>query len=62
MASTIPESLRQMDAGALRALAAGLMATLQDKDRELARKSQELLTSKTLNEKLGFEIAMLRRY
>ncbi len=46
----------------LRVLAASLMATLQNKDRELARKSQELLTSKTLNEKLSFEIAQLHRF
>jgi len=44
-----------MDAGELRVLAANLMVTLQDKD-------PELVLSKTLNEKLTFEIAVLRRF
>ena len=62
MTTAAPESLQHMDASALRELAAYLMVTLQDKDRELAHKSQELLSSETLNEKLTFEIAMLRRF
>ncbi|WP_322995375.1 IS66 family transposase [Castellaniella sp.] len=60
--SDTPEALQNMDAAQLRVLAASLMATLQDRDRELVHTSQVLLASKTLNEKLTFEIAMLRRF
>ncbi len=62
MMSDTPEALQNMDAAQLRVLAASLMATLQDRDRELVHTSQVLLASKTLNEKLTFEIAMLRRF
>lgn len=55
MTTEAPESLQNMDAAQLRALAARLMQTL-------GRTEQELLSSKTLNEKLTFEIAMLRRF
>jgi transposase len=55
MTAEAPESLQDMDAAQLRELAASLMHTL-------GRTQQELHTSKTLNEKLTFEIAMLRRF
>lgn len=55
MMTEAPEALQDMDAAQLRELAAGLMHTL-------GRTRQELLTSQTLNEKLTFEIAMLRRF
>lgn len=55
MTTEAPEALQDMDAAQLRVLAANLMHTL-------GRTQQELLTSKTLNEKLTFEIAMLRRF
>ncbi|MGS1117730.1 IS66 family transposase [Castellaniella sp. UC4442_H9] len=62
MTTEAPEALSHMDAAQLRALAASLMVTLRDKDQELARRSQELLSTKTLNERLTLEIAMLRRF
>ncbi|WP_416233086.1 IS66 family transposase [Castellaniella sp.] len=55
MTAEASDSLQDMDAAQLRELAASLMHTL-------GRTQQELHTSKTLNEKLTFEIAMLRRF
>lgn len=55
MTCEVLQLLQSMDAGELRVLAANLMVTLQDKDREL-------VLSKTLNKKLTFEIAILRRF
>ncbi|CAM5784934.1 IS66 family transposase ISSal1 [Castellaniella caeni] len=55
MMTEAPDALQDMDAAQLRELAAGLMHTL-------GRARQELTASKTLNEKLTFEIAMLRRF
>jgi transposase len=55
MTSVAPESLQNLDAAQLRVLATSLMQTL-------GRTRQELTVSKTLNEKLSFEIAMLRRF
>lgn len=55
MTTVAPEALQNLDAAQLRALAASLMHTL-------GRTQQELTASKTLNQKLTFEIAMLRRF
>src|SRR5690606_15065475 len=55
MTAEAPDLLQDMDAAQLRELAASLMHTL-------GRTRQELTASKTLNEKLTFEIAMLRRF
>lgn len=55
MMTEAPETLQNMDAAQLRELAASLMHTL-------GRTTQELTTSKTLNERLTFEIAMLKRF
>jgi len=62
MSSVAPESLQNLDATQLRVLAAGLMQRLGSAQRELDQSIQELVTSRTLNEKLTFELAMLRRY
>ncbi|WP_410171230.1 IS66 family transposase [Brachymonas denitrificans] len=55
MTAVAPDSLQDMDAAQLRELAASLMHTL-------GRTQQELTAAKTLNEKLTFEIAALRRF
>lgn len=55
MTAVAPDSLQDMDAAQLRELAASLMHTL-------GRTQQELTATKTLNEKLTFEIAALRRF
>ena len=62
MTTVAPESLQNLDAAQLRVLAASLMQTLGYTQQELGRRTQELTVSKTLNEKLTFEIAMLRRF
>ncbi len=54
MTAEAPDSLQDMDAAQLRELAASLMHTL-------GRTQQELTATKTLNERLTFEIAALRR-
>ncbi len=61
--------LDQLDANALRALAAQLMGELAQQDRVLqetrqvvARQAQDIHFKDTLNRKLTHEIAMLRRY
>src|SRR5690606_502339 len=62
-------SLNELDAQALRALAARLMSELEQQDRVLqetrqmvARQAQDIHFKDTLNRKLTHEIAMLRRY
>ncbi|CAM5190733.1 hypothetical protein CDEN61S_00968 [Castellaniella denitrificans] len=55
MTAEAPDSLQDMDAAQLRELAASLMHTL-------GRTQQELTATKTLNEKLTFEIAALWRF
>ena len=62
MTTVAPESLQDLDAAQLRVLAASLMQSLGHTQQELGRRTQELTVSKTLNEKLTFEIAMLRRF
>ncbi len=48
MISDSPEALQNMDAAQLRVLAASLMATLQDRDRELVHTSQVFVASQDL--------------